>query len=42
MKPFRIRRCLRAINNFIILYFDNCCIHGFRYVVQAVLMFFER
>ncbi|XP_017042710.1 acid-sensing ion channel 5-like [Drosophila ficusphila] len=27
---------------FIILYFNNCCIHGFNYVVKQKLMFFER
>ncbi|XP_017025399.1 pickpocket protein 28 [Drosophila kikkawai] len=41
-KPFKNRRWPRAIINFIVLYFDNCCIHGFRYVVQAVLLLFER
>ncbi|XP_060663029.1 acid-sensing ion channel 5 [Drosophila nasuta] len=33
---------LSLIYNFIALYFNNCCIHGFRYLVQGMLMLLER
>lgn len=32
----------RSVVNFVVLYFDNCCIHGFRYLVQSMLLVFER
>ncbi|XP_020807174.1 sodium channel protein Nach [Drosophila serrata] len=41
-RHFKNRRWPRAIINFIVLYFDNCCIHGFRYVVQTMLVFLEK
>ncbi|KAH8281806.1 hypothetical protein KR054_003093 [Drosophila jambulina] len=41
-KSIKKRRWPRSIINFIVLYFDNCNIHGFRYVVQAVLVLLEK
>lgn len=32
----------RAIIDFIDSYFNNCCIHGFRYLVQTILILLER
>ncbi|XP_052852124.1 acid-sensing ion channel 5 isoform X3 [Drosophila gunungcola] len=41
-KSFKNRRWLRSIINFIVLYFNNCCVHGFRYLVQTMLVVFEK
>ncbi|XP_016974859.2 acid-sensing ion channel 5 [Drosophila rhopaloa] len=39
---FKDRRWPRSIIHFIALYFNNCCIHGFRYLVKAMLVVFEK
>ncbi|KAH8410577.1 hypothetical protein KR009_003812, partial [Drosophila setifemur] len=36
------RTCAKTIINFIVSYFNNCCIHGFRYLVQSMLVLFEK
>ncbi|KAH8287901.1 hypothetical protein KR018_006959 [Drosophila ironensis] len=42
IKSKNIREWPRAIGSFFVLYFDNCCIHGFRYLVQTMLILLER
>ncbi|XP_016995063.2 pickpocket protein 19 [Drosophila takahashii] len=42
LKAFKNRKGPKAVINFIILYFNNCCIHGFRYLTRAMLIFFEK
>ncbi|XP_037708195.1 uncharacterized protein LOC119546157 [Drosophila subpulchrella] len=41
-KTFKNRKGPRSVIHFMVLYFNNCCIHGFRYLTRAMLMFFEK
>ncbi|XP_017042709.1 sodium channel protein Nach-like [Drosophila ficusphila] len=36
------RKWSKNVINFIVLYFNNCCVHGFRFVVETMLLLFER
>ncbi|XP_017098937.2 sodium channel protein Nach [Drosophila bipectinata] len=42
IKINRNRSWPRAIIDFVDSYFNNCCIHGFRYLVQTILILLER
>ncbi|XP_017075015.2 uncharacterized protein LOC108110458 [Drosophila eugracilis] len=40
--PIKYRKWLGSTIHFFVLYFDNCCIHGFRYLTTTMLILFEK
>jgi len=41
-KNSKYRNGLKIVINYFVLYFNNCCIHGFRYLTDSMLILFEK